>query len=159
MKHKTEVNELIPGLGIISVFFDNKQPLPYYKIEIHKAEATIEYFGAKALEFGKTFFEEIPEKSIEKFHTIETVIEAAEAASGGKIKILTRHKEHKLARYLVAWYCVRYLGCSQEKAGQIICRDHATVIHGMKFIDKKPKYRSEYENETILKFKTILDLL
>ena len=158
MKHKTEINELIPGIGAISVFFDNKQPLPFFKISIHKAEANIEYFGAKALEYGKQFFEEsvIVEQ---KIHDIETVISAAESSSGGKIKDLTRRKENKMARYLLCWYCVRYLKCSTTKAGEIIGRDHATVLHGMKLIDKKPKNRSEYENETIIKFKTTLDIL
>ena len=141
MKHKTEINELIPGIGAISVYFDNKQPLPYFKISIHKAEANIEYFGAKALEYGKQFFEEniIVE---DKIYDIETVIAAAESSSSGQIKNLTRHKENKIARYLLGWYCVRYLKCSTTKAGEIIGRDHATVIHGMKLIDKKSKYKS-----------------
>ena len=157
MKHKAELYELVQGIGKITIAFDNKQPLPYYSITIHNADAKIEYFGTKALEFGKSFFED-EVKNVYVTEPIENVIKAAETATNGSIQNGTRKKENKLARYLLAWYLVRFVKVSTSKAGEIINRDHATVLHGMKLIDKHEKYRNDYENDSIRKFKELLKI-
>lgn len=158
MKHKSELFELVQGLGKITIQFDNKQPLPYYSIIIHNANVKIEYFGTKALEYGKAFFED---KQIIEGHrivTVEDAMKAAEDATGGVIYDSTRKEENKLARYYVAWYCVRYIKTTATMAGKLIRRDHATVLHGLKAVEKDDRYKTHFEIDTFENFKKQIKL-
>ena len=158
MKHKSELFELVQGLGKITIQFDNKQPLPYYSIIIHNANVKIEHFGIKALEYGKAFFED---KQIIEGHrivTVEDAMKAAEDATGGVIYDSTRKEENKLARYYLSWYMVRYLKTTLNIAGKLIHRDHATVMHGIKAVEMPDKYKTQYEIDSFDKFKKIIKL-
>lgn len=157
MKHKAEQYDLVQGIGKITIVFDNKQPLPYYSITIHNADAKIEYFGAKALELGTEFFKD-EEKLKHKPVTIEEAIAAAETATDGKIHDSTRKEENKLARYYVAWYCVRYIKATATRAGKLIRRDHATVLHGLKAVEKDDRYKTQFEIDTFANFKKQIKL-
>lgn len=156
MKHKTEIDNLIPGLGKITVTFDNDSTIPKYTISIHKLLNKIEIIGPYAIEHGKKLFGE-ESKFVQP---VDKVIEIAQQVTGGNIEIVTKRRKEKdkLASYLIAWYLMRS-GNTLKSAAEVINRSHAMVLHATELIEKEPKYRSKYENETILKFKTILDLL
>lgn len=154
MKHKTEFDDLIPGIGLIKVTFDNKTPAAYYSIEIEKTQSKIEFFGEDATEFGLKLF------NVENYNqskiSIETVKKFANESTGGNWETRTRHEENKLSRYFIAWYLVRHCKYSLSKAGKEIYRDHATVIHGLKALDVQDKYKNAYEIESFSKFKQLL---
>lgn len=157
MKQKTEFEDLIPGLGLIKVTFDYKNPISYYSIEIQKTQTKIEYCGERAIEYGEKLFYD---KSYKKHKiSIETVKKFANEAAGGDWEKKRRITEHKQARYLIAWYLVRFSKTTLSVAGkQIGGYDHATVLHGLKAIEKPDKYKSEYEIESFHKFKQLLNL-
>lgn len=157
MKHKTEFEDLIPGLGLIKVTFDYKNPMSYYSIEIHKTQTKIEYCGEKAIEYGLKLFNNKNYKP--RKIAIETVKKFANEATGGDWLKKTRHQENKISRYFIAWYLVRFAKTTLSSAGkQIGDYDHATVLHGLKAIEKPDKYKSEYEKESFNKFKQLLNL-
>lgn len=155
MKHKTEFDDLIPGIGLIKVTFDNKTPIAYYSIEIQKTQSKIEFLGEKATELGLKLFNsenykppKIPLEKVRKF---------ANESTGGNWETKTRHEENKLSRYFIAWYLVRHCKYSLSQAGILIGNyDHATVLHGLKELEKPDKYKSEYEIESFKKFKQFL---
>ena len=157
MKHKTEFDDLIPGIGLIKVTFDNKSPMAYYSIEIEKTQSKIVFFGEDATEFGLKLF------NVENYNqskiSIETVKKFANESTGGNWETKTRHEENKLSRYFIAWYLVRFAKTTLSVAGkQIGGYDHATVLHGLKAIERPNKYKSEYEIESFRKFKQLLNL-
>lgn len=156
MKHKTEFDDLIPGIGLIKVTFDNKSPMAYYSIEIEKTQSKIEFFGEDATEFGLKLF------NVENYNqskiSIETVKKFANESTGGNWETKTRHEENKLSRYFIAWYLVRHCKYSLSQAGILIGNyDHATILHGLKALERQEKYKSEYEIESFKKFKQLLN--
>lgn len=157
MKHKSELFELVQGLGKLTIQFDNKQPLPYYSITIHNADAKIEHFGTKALEYGRAFFEDEIVQG-HKIVSIEYLMKVAEDATGGIVYDKTRKEANKLARYFVAWYSVRVIKTSTTRAGELIHRDHATVLHGLKTVEKPDKYKTQYEIDSFNEFKKLVKL-
>lgn len=157
MKYKTEFDDLIPGIGPVKVTFDHKNPISYYSIEIHKTQTKIEYCGEKAIEYGLKLFND--QNYRPRKLPIEIVKKFANEATGGDWEIKSRHQENKQARYFIAWYLVRFSKTTLSSAGkQIGCYDHATVLYGLKALEKHDKYKSEYEKESFLKFKQLLNL-
>ena len=157
MKHKTKFEDLIPGLGLIKVTFDYKNPISYYSIEIQKTQTKIEYCGEQAIQHGKKLFND--ENYKPRKIAIETVKKFANEATGGNWENKTRHQENKLSRYFIAWYLVRFAKTTLSVAGkQIGGYDHATILHGLKSVERPNKYKSEYEIESFRKFKQLLNL-
>lgn len=158
-KYATEYDEVLPGMGKIIIQWDNNHKMPKYTITIPKADASIQIMGSRAIEFGKRIFENDEQPVVEEINTdISEIVNAANAATGGDAYCMNRQQPNKLARYLVTWHLHVNKGLTLRQSGEKVNIHYTTVIHGVKILKEEPRFRSDYENDAIQKFKDILKI-
>lgn len=158
-KYATEYDDVLPGIGKIIIQWDNNHKMPKYTITIPKADASIQIMGSRAIEFGKRIFVNEEQPTVKKVNSfLSDIVNYANFATGGDAYCTTREQPNKLARYLIVWYLHTKKDYTLRQASSVVNINYTTVIHGIKLIEKDEKFRSDYENESIRKFKELLKI-
>jgi len=128
------------GIGKIRYKYVSNNSHHTLTITIPLVDKVIEYTGTKA---KNVYYKIINDTHLDTVNLIKRIACDSVGIPIIRLKEKSRKQEVVWARNLVFWYVNKYLRYSLSVSGQLFGMNHATVIHGIREINKENKYQKE----------------